>query len=99
MRVLQVRVTDDVVILEGDIDMAVADDVRDAIEEAARSGARVVDLSGVTFMDSSGLRALLLTGKAMNGNGPLVLRDASRQVRRLFDVVIPEGAPGLEIRP
>ena len=47
----------------------------------------VVDLAGVEFIDSTGLRVLLLAQTALEGHGiALVLRDPRPQARRLFDV-------------
>jgi anti-anti-sigma factor len=49
-----------VVALRGDIDVAVADRVLEEITSAAGDEREVtVDLSAVTFMDSSGISALL----------------------------------------
>ena len=66
---------------------------------AAASGRPVVlDLSAVTFMDSSGLRALLQWASS-DDRGPVVIQDPSPQVRRLLEITIPDGMPGLEVRP
>lgn len=43
----------------GEVDADVSARLRDALEEAVRSGPVVLDLSGVTFLDSAGLSALL----------------------------------------
>src|SRR5690242_5632449 len=46
--------------VRGEIDLATAGRFREAVETAlASSGNLIVDLSDVTFMDSTGLRALL----------------------------------------
>jgi anti-sigma B factor antagonist len=55
----------------------VDDDVRDVR----------IDLQGATFIDSSGLRALLLGHRqARDGGGTLRVVDASEPVRRLFEI-------------
>jgi anti-anti-sigma factor len=47
----------------------------------------VLDLSGVTFMDSSGLRLVVaLHHDALSGGPGLVIRDPSRPVARLFEI-------------
>ena len=49
------------VLVAGELDIGQADGLADAIAQAAqRSGSIVLDLSAVTFCDSSGLAALLL---------------------------------------
>ena len=98
MQLLRTVRTAEALLLEGEIDVAVEDEMSLAIDEAIGAGTAVVDLSGVTFMGSVGLRVLLGAGARMNGNGPLVLLRPSRQVRRVLDVALPTGAPGLEVR-
>ena len=87
----------DVTTFEGEIDLSVADEALQTILQAAETGASTVDMSGVTFMDSSGLNTLLQAARSMNGNGPLVIRRPSEAVRRVFDIALPTGAPGLVI--
>ncbi|WP_344662407.1 STAS domain-containing protein [Catenulispora subtropica] len=48
-----------VVKLRGDFDLAVADDVRAALQRQIASGAVLVDCSDVDFIDSRGLSALI----------------------------------------
>ena len=45
--------------LSGELDLAAFEGTRDLIVGAGRAAGVVVDLSAVTFIDSSGLRALL----------------------------------------
>ena len=62
-----------VVTVVGELDMGDADRVGDLLSEAAVSGKPIVrvDLSGLTFADSSAIKALLLGAKA--AGGPLFL--------------------------
>lgn len=53
-----------------------------------------LDLSEVTFMDSTGLQVLL----DLSRSSPVVILQPSDSVRRLFEVAIPHGAPGLKVR-
>lgn len=47
----------------------------------------VLDLSGVTFMDSSGLRLVVsLNQHALAGGPAIVIKDPSRPVTRLFEI-------------
>jgi anti-anti-sigma factor len=82
----------------GELDIAVADEVIRELRAARQANARVLlDLSGVTFIDSSGLRALLVSAKNGDGHGAdVVLARPSQTVsdllelsgaRRLFTVV------------
>ncbi|MGZ4126215.1 MAG: STAS domain-containing protein [Actinomycetota bacterium] len=84
--------------LEGEIDLAVEAEVRAALDKALESGTRIVDASGVTFMDSTGLQLLLSAAAKLNGTGPLVLLRPSPSVRRVLDLALPDGAPGIDVR-
>jgi anti-anti-sigma factor len=97
---LEITATDDGYRLEGELDMATAGGLTELLLAASGDDTPLVlDFSGVLFMDSSGLRALLEGAGPPNGGGPVVVQDPSPQVRHLFEVTIPDGVPGLEIRP
>jgi len=97
---LQITPTNDGFRLEGELDMATADDLSQVLREASTNGDPIVlDFSGVSFMDSSGLRALLERAGQPNGSGSMVILNPSDQVRRVLDISIPGGTPGLEVRP
>ncbi len=89
---LAVVVTDDgrqvVAHVTGDIDMATCGRLRDAIEPHLGPGQRVVlELSGVTFMDSSCLSVLeQARTRLTEDGGSLVLRNPSNATHRLLSV-------------
>jgi anti-sigma B factor antagonist len=74
--------------VSGEIDIATCQGLRDAIEPHLGAGQRVVlDLSGVTFMDSSCLRVLLDAHTTLSGDGgSLIVRNPSSVARRLLSV-------------
>jgi anti-anti-sigma factor len=97
---LEIIETDDGFRLKGELDMATAGDLSEVLRTASgRADPMVLDLSEVSFMDSSGLRALLDAAGLPEAQRPTVLLDPSPQVRRLLDISIPGGIPGLEVRP
>jgi anti-sigma B factor antagonist len=57
--------------LDGDVDLTSGQAVRNAVCEALDEGAReiVLDLSGVIFLDSTGLNALLNTARDVDRRG------------------------------
>jgi anti-sigma B factor antagonist len=75
-----------VVHVRGEIDMASCEQLRDAIEPHLGPSQRVVlDLSGVTFMDSSCLQFLLHARTTLTADeGSLVLRNPSVAARRVL---------------
>lgn len=67
-------------------------------EELQRADQLSLDVSGVTFMDSQGLRMLIELGGEANQRGATVrVLNCSNQVMRLFEVAVPSGIPGVEI--
>jgi anti-anti-sigma factor len=77
------------VAVAGEVDASNAEDVCLALLRVARKfrSPLTVDLAGVTFMDSSGLRALTDASRALAASGSgMVLRNVPRQVRRLMSL-------------
>ncbi len=77
------------VLLSGEIDVAVAAAFRDRVRDALVDGHVdvVVDLSAVTFMDSSGLGSLIAAMRQTRVyRGSFAVRDPSPPVRRLLAV-------------
>jgi anti-anti-sigma factor len=77
-----------VLAIHGEVDMACADQLRAAIAEGhAGSAVVVLDLAGVSFMDSSGLNVLIRESMSEGvSNGQLRLRNPPPHVVNLFAV-------------
>ena len=85
--------------LMGQLDMLSVDQVEEACRTDLDTGARVrLDLSGVTLMDSQGLRLLIrLGGLAIQlGLEPVTLANPSAPVQRVLKRAVPKGIPGTE---
>jgi anti-sigma B factor antagonist len=76
-----------VLLISGDIDVSESSAIRDAgLLLALRTGV-VLDLGGVTFMDASGVSALLsIRMAALSAGTELVLRNVPSSVLRLLEV-------------
>ncbi len=72
-----------VVEVAGEIDMATAPTLTDCL--AHLQGRIVIDLAHVTFLDSSGIGALIQARK--RGGSELVLRHPQNNVRRVLELV------------
>jgi anti-sigma B factor antagonist len=74
------------VVATGELDLATAADFVGAVREQLRLGAVVIDLCGVTFMDSSGVRALeALLRAADEAGAPLAVRpELAENVRQVL---------------
>jgi anti-sigma B factor antagonist len=73
--------------LEGELDLETSQELdrQLAAIDAARLTRLVIDLHGVTFMDSRGLSSIVRAHQSAEENGyALVLRRGSNQVQRLF---------------
>jgi anti-sigma B factor antagonist len=80
-----------VVAASGEVDMLTAGRLREGVAEAGRvagAGPVIVDLSQVSFLDSSGIQALL-DGyhTAMVAGGTLTVRGAHGTVARVLEIV------------
>ena len=76
-------------VLVGELDIASAPALERALENLAPSLPHrlVIDLTEVSFMDSTGLRALLLAHQRTQASRQeLVLRPGPRQVQRVFEL-------------
>jgi anti-anti-sigma factor len=72
--------------LDGELDAHTAPALTEAMAELP-DGEVVVDLGGVTFVDSSGLRVLLeATNRARAAGGDLTLASLNPSIQRLIDI-------------
>lgn len=77
------------VMLVGEIDISTSGRVREALIAISSSGENkvVVDMSNVTFMDSTGLAALVGPLKRFRSmNGEIVLRSPNRGVLKVLEI-------------
>ena len=75
--------------LEGELDIATSPQVEAVLHEPCDDGVRrrVLDLAGVSFMDSSGLRIILSAHAAARREGPsLALVPGPPSVQRVFEI-------------
>ena len=87
------------VTIAGELDLATVPRVRAALAEEPVAGARgvVVDLSGVTFMDSTGISALLDLERDVGGRGGrLAIACPEGPARLLLDVTGVTGRLGVQ---
>jgi anti-sigma B factor antagonist len=77
-----------IISLNGEVDVASAPNLNDAVGSVTGPGARLIlDLTGVSFMDSTGLSALIRTFKMLReAGGELRIVAAGTRVTKLFEV-------------
>lgn len=102
MRVwMESDVSDGTVHVAGELDTMTANDLLEGVRPSvlAGSGDLTLDLSALSFMDSSGLLALLDLSKQLEGRGRLVLLSPVRSVARLLQLARADTIPNLAIVP
>jgi anti-sigma B factor antagonist len=86
---LTIKEDDDVTvvsILDSRLDASIAPEFKAQMEEIIKQGNQqiILDISSISFMDSSSLGAMVAVLKAMGNNGKLVILGASGVVLELF---------------
>jgi anti-anti-sigma factor len=84
--------------LTGEVDLATARQLADALANVPAKSEVRLDLSELTYMDSSGLNAIVAFARSLNGGGPLVMLNPSDPVERLFVITGLDQHPKIEIR-
>jgi anti-sigma B factor antagonist len=75
------------VTVRGEVDAHTADTLRHHLEGLGAGAVVRLDLAGVGFMDSSGLRVLIAAKRrAAEGGGDVTVVAASRPLTRLFEI-------------
>ena len=78
-----------IVKVRGEVDLATAPDLETTVRKVLDDAPRGVDLDlrDLTFIDSSGLRALVAVSKDASARGlPLALRNVPRHARRVLEL-------------
>lgn len=87
MEPISITLTDAAVVVAGELDAETAPALAAALADADARDTLVVDLSGVEFIDSSGLRVLLETHhQRLADQRALILSKPSTVVERLLEV-------------
>ena len=78
---------DHTLLLSGELDMAAEDELETAIVSCANAARLTLDLSQLTFMDSTGLTLILLADDLCKAHGIVfALVPGRRQVQRVLEV-------------
>ncbi|MGZ4359289.1 MAG: STAS domain-containing protein [Gaiellaceae bacterium] len=84
--------------LSGEIDISNAAAVEKRLRELLDDSAAVLDLSGLSYLDSAGIRLLFRLGEALRGRLRLVLGERS-PVRRVLEIAGADRLLALETVP
>ena len=87
MKKIEVRTRNPVIALSGEIDMATAEAMVAALEPSVRAGGPLtLDVSEVTFMDSTALHALVTASRALGERGCIIVHGAHGAVWTLLQM-------------
>jgi anti-anti-sigma factor len=85
--------------LAGELDLATTPELSKALLDPSLPESQFrLDLSELTFVDSCGIRAILMLAKSQNGRGPLVLLNPTAPVSRVFELLGLDEHAGIEVR-
>jgi anti-anti-sigma factor len=91
-----------VLFLSGELDMATAEQLSSALGPAVTEGGPItVDISGLTFMDSTGLHALIRAAATLKDRGCIIIHglDGSASIRKLFELTKIGDLPNIHVIP
>jgi anti-anti-sigma factor len=84
--------------LTGDLDMGTVDDLNEALAGLGENGTVTLDLAELTFIDSSGLHAIIRYARSRQGGSPVTLTNPPEALLRLFDIAGLDGHPAIEVK-
>lgn len=94
---VQIRVTEDGLVVSGELDYEAADDFREyAASNVDGSREVVLDIAELAFLDSAGARAIMRLAALSCPQG-LVLHHPRANVRRIFDILRIEDVVGIRV--
>jgi anti-sigma B factor antagonist len=99
--VLEIATTDEPpgLRLDGEVDLASAEELSSALEPHVRRGGDVtLDVARVRFMGSSGILVLVRALNSLEGRGRLVLLDPPEGIRRLIEITGLDRVEHLDVR-
>jgi anti-anti-sigma factor len=73
--------------LVGELDLQTVPTFEKAIAELPTTGGITLDLSELSFIDSTGLHALLRFAESFDGGGPLVLANPTQHVVKVLEIL------------
>jgi len=84
--------------LIGELDMATVTQLATAFETVSGEGPVTLDLAQLTFIDSSGLYAIMEFARSRNGSGPLILASPTATAKRAMAIAGLDAQPGVDVR-
>ncbi|MDI6827885.1 MAG: STAS domain-containing protein [Armatimonadota bacterium] len=77
-----------VIIVTGDVDFSTSQALDDCIQQLIKDNHKTfcVDLTGVEYLDSEGMKVLIKAHREVKEQGQIKIRGARESVRRIFEI-------------
>jgi anti-sigma B factor antagonist len=72
--------------VSGDLDLATAPRLEEAVADAGSAAPIVIDLSGCTFLDSAGMRSLVNTSRSIQPEGRVHVVTTDPRILRVLEI-------------
>ncbi|MCR5761356.1 MAG: STAS domain-containing protein [Sphaerochaetaceae bacterium] len=72
--------------IDGRLDAVTSAEFEKELETVEKSGELILDLSGLEYISSAGLRLILAAQKHIGKNGNMVVRNVTPEVMEIFEV-------------
>ena len=73
-------------VLEGRLDTVTSPELEAVVKELGNVDTLVMDIAGLEYISSAGLRVLLSAQKTMNAKGGMTIKNATEEVMEIFEV-------------
>ena len=86
-------------VLKGELDLATAHVLESVLDRHYGSdGDLTLDLAGLDFMDSTGIKLIIAAALKLEGRGCLILRSPASPIQRVLDLVQIDRVPGVKVQ-
>lgn len=85
-------------VLSGELDLATAHILQSALDrEWGTDGDLTLDLAGLEFLDSTGVKLIITAARKLEGRGWLILRAPAAPIQRVLDLVQIGRVPSVKV--
>jgi anti-anti-sigma factor len=91
------RASDGTLVLSGELDLATAHVLQTALDQSGQGGDITLDLAGLEFMDSTGIKLIITAARKLEGRSWLILRSPGAPIRRVLELVQIDRVPSVKV--
>lgn len=91
------RSSDGTLVLSGELDLATAHVLQSVLDQGTADADITLDMSGLDFMDSTGIKLIITAARRLEGGNRLILRSPAAPIRRVLDLVQIDRVPSVQV--